>query len=333
MAAALTVNNDVYNQLGATWWDDNAVLGTLRVNLNPGRVEYFRRVLQESLGSDLRGAPVLDVGCGGGLLAEEFARLGCQVTGIDPSPLSIQTASAHASSSGLAIDYRVGAGEQLPFENVSYPIVYCCDTLEHVDDVDRVIGEIARVLQPGGVFLYDTINRTFPSKLVMIKLLQDWSATSLMPRNLHVWDKFITPGELRQHLDRRGLINQETVGLSPVANPLALSLALVRRKRGALTVEQLGRWARHRQSRDLSITYMGYAVKREHGGVRAAQASAVGGDTSGESLATHWQRASPPAERPARLRVTAPQSPLLLPSLRTTAGRRDDSARSVDPST
>lgn len=263
MAAALTVNNDVYNQLGATWWDENAVLGTLRINLNPGRVEYFRGVLQDSLHRELRDVPVLDVGCGGGLLAEEFARFGCQVTGIDPSPLSVQTASAHARSAGLAINYRVGAGEQLPFEDASFPLIYCCDTLEHVDDVDRVIGEIARVLQPGGVFLYDTINRTFPSKLVMIKLLQDWSATSLMPRNLHVWEKFITPGELYQNLGRHGLVNQETVGLSPVANPLALSLALLRRKRGALTVEQLGRWARHQRSRDLSITYMGYALKPE----------------------------------------------------------------------
>jgi len=264
MAAALTVNrvnNDVYNQLGATWWDDNAVLASLRVNLNPGRVDYFSRVLQDSLHRDLRAVPVLDIGCGGGLLAEEFARWGCQVSGIDPSPLSIQTALEHARASGLQIDYRVGVGEQLPFEDGSYPIVYCCDALEHVDDVDCVVGEIARVLQPGGIFLYDTINRTFPSKLVMIKLLQDWSATSLLPRNLHVWDKFITPSELQHILASNGLVNQQTVGLSPVANPLALTVALVRRKRGSLTVEQLSRWARHRQSKDLSVTYMGYALK------------------------------------------------------------------------
>lgn len=261
MASPLAVDNEIYNQLGATWWDDNAVLGTLRVNLNPGRFGYFRRVLQTVLGMDPGCAKVLDVGCGGGLLAEEFARLGCRVTGIDPSARSTETAAAHARQSGLAIDYHVGVGERLPFDDASYAIVYCCDTLEHVVDVSQVIAEIARVLEPGGVFLYDTINRTFPSKLVMIKILQDWSVTSLMPRNLHVWSKFITPDELRMFLSRHGFVSQETVGLTPVANPLVLFLALARRKRGALTIEELGRWARHRESRDLSMTYMGYALK------------------------------------------------------------------------
>jgi 2-polyprenyl-6-hydroxyphenyl methylase / 3-demethylubiquinone-9 3-methyltransferase len=261
VAPSPAVDNDIYNQLSTTWWEDNGVLSSLRVNLNPGRFGYFRDILKDVLHLDPNGAAVLDVGCGGGLLAEEFARLGCRVTGIDPSAQSIHAAAAHAHRSGLEVDYRVGVGEQLQFEDASFPIVYCCDTLEHVQDVEQVIGGIARVLEPGGVFLYDTINRTFPSNLVMIKLLQDWDMTSMMPRNLHVWSKFITPDELHQHLQRHGLFNQESVGLSPIANPLALLLALRRRKRGELTIEELGRWARHRQSRDLSIIYMGYALK------------------------------------------------------------------------
>jgi 2-polyprenyl-6-hydroxyphenyl methylase / 3-demethylubiquinone-9 3-methyltransferase len=261
VGSSLVIDNDVYNRLGGTWWDDDAVLGTLRVNLNPGRFAYFRRVMQDVLHVQPNAADVLDVGCGGGLLAEEFARLGCRVTGVDPSARSIETAAAHARQSGLVIDYRVGVGERLPFDDGSYAVVYCCDTLEHVDDVNQVVREIARVLEPGGVLLYDTINRTFASKLVMIKILQDWNVTSIMPRNLHVWTKFITPDELRQTLSRNGLANQETVGLSPVANPLALFVALARRKRGALSIQELGRWARHRQSRDLSMTYMGYALK------------------------------------------------------------------------
>ena len=95
----------------------------------------------------------------------------------------------------------------------------------------------------------------------MIKILQDWSVPSLMPRNLHVWSKFITPAELGVLLSRHGFVNQETVGLTPVANPLALVWALARSKRGALTIGELGRWARHRERRDLSMTYLGYALK------------------------------------------------------------------------
>ncbi len=257
---SLGIDNDVYNRLGTTWWDENAILATLRINLNPGRLAYFKRIL-DRLQVDLGGAHVLDVGCGGGLLAEEFARLGCQVYGIDPSTRSIETATGHARRGGLSIDYREGVGEDLPFDTGAFAIVYCCDTLEHVNDVGRVIAEIERVLEPGGIFLYDTINRTFLSRLVMIKLLQDWQVTSFMPRNLHVWDKFIRPSELKQHLSQQGLNNQENVGLSPVANPLSLFLALRRRKQGKLSFEELGRWARMQPSKDVSVTYMGYALK------------------------------------------------------------------------
>jgi 2-polyprenyl-6-hydroxyphenyl methylase/3-demethylubiquinone-9 3-methyltransferase len=129
---------------------------------------------------------------------EEFARLGCQVTGIDPSEPSLATAKAHAKQSGLDIDYRVGIGEDLPFPDETFDIVYCCDVLEHVNDLVKVIAEISRVLKKDGVFLYDTINQTLPSKLVMIKLFQEWSSTSFMPANTHGWNMFIKPRALQQ---------------------------------------------------------------------------------------------------------------------------------------
>ena len=116
--------------------------------------------------------------------------------GIDPSASSLATARTHAQQAGLDIDYRVGVGENIPFADESFEIVYSSDVLEHVNGLEKVIAEIARVLKPGGVFLYDTINRTFPSKLVMIKLVQEWKSTSFMPPNLHDWNAFIKPREL-----------------------------------------------------------------------------------------------------------------------------------------
>jgi 2-polyprenyl-6-hydroxyphenyl methylase/3-demethylubiquinone-9 3-methyltransferase len=205
---------------------------------------------------------VLDVGCGGGLLAEEFARIGCRVTGVDPSSRSLEVARAHAAAAGLEIDYRAASGEGLPFDDDEFAAAYCCDVLEHVDDVGATIGEIARVLEPGGVFLYDTINRTVRSRLVMIKLMQEWDATRCMEPNLHDWSMFIKPGELRAQLQNAGLRpSEDVVGISPGAKPPALVRALRARRKGTIDSAELGRRVAMRESRDGSILYAGYALK------------------------------------------------------------------------
>jgi 2-polyprenyl-6-hydroxyphenyl methylase/3-demethylubiquinone-9 3-methyltransferase len=256
----MPVDNELYNRLSATWWDENTVLGSIRTGLNPGRLGYFKQVLLEELRLDLHGKKTLDVGCGGGLLAEEFARLGCVVTGIDPSAPSLETARSHASAAGLRIDYQVGTGEHLPFEDDSFDLVYCCDVLEHVQDLGRVLAEIARVLKQDGAFLFDTINRTFPSKLVMIKLFQEWPATSFMPPDLHDWKLFITPKELRAQLAQQGLTLRAVRGLKPSPHPLILLALLRQRKRGNLSHAAFGQRVQFQQSKDTSILYAGYAV-------------------------------------------------------------------------
>lgn len=257
----MPADNTIYNRPGDIWWDEDEPLSMLRTMLNPGRFGYFRRALTERLGLDPRGKATLDLGCGGGLLAEEFARLGCAVTGVDPSAPSLAIARAHAAASGLAIDYREGSGEALPFADAAFDIVYCCDVLEHVADPDRVVAEIARVLKPGGVFLYDTINRTPLSNLLLITIAQEWRPTRIVPPDLHDWRQFITPSELRAALARHGLAHRETVGLKPAAGLLAMVRDILRQRRGLISFGELGRRIAAEPSKDLSVSYMGYVVK------------------------------------------------------------------------
>ncbi len=257
------IDNALYDRDGDIWWRDEEPLSMLRF-LNPARFGYFQQVLARR-GIEPRGMAALDVGCGGGLLAEEFARLGCRVTGVDPSAPSLATARAHAAHSDLAITYRLGRGEDLPFAAASFAIVYCCDVLEHVTDLDRVIGEIARVLTPGGIFFFDTINRTVRSKLLVITLLQEWRLTALAPPNLHDWSMFIRPSELRAILGRHGLQSRAMVGLALRGNPLLVLPAFIQCKRGLISYGELARRIttrmRIRVSGDRSISYAGYALK------------------------------------------------------------------------
>lgn len=257
----MPVDNQLYDRLAGTWWTEDSVLSLLRTSLNPARFGYMRRVLVDRLGIDARGRTALDVGSGGGLLAEEFAGLGFRVTGIDPSAQSVEAARAHAAQHALGIEYTVGAGEQLPFADGSFDIAYCCDVLEHVDDLDRVLAETSRVLKPGGVYLYDTINRTRRSRLVVIKVMQEWRSTALMEPNLHDWDMFIKPAELEAALARAGLDHRDTVGMGPARNPLAMVLDMRRRARGDMTYGQFGARNKFRETRDTSLLYAGYAVK------------------------------------------------------------------------
>ena len=256
----MPVDNLVYDRLATGWWDDRGFLHALAA-LNPARFGYMRRVLTDVLQLTPTGLDVLDVGCGGGLLAEEFARLGCAVTGVDPSQESVTAARAHAAAQGLAIDYRSGRGEALPFASDSFDVVYCCDVLEHVDDLGQVIAETARVLKPGGVYLFDTINRTPQSRLVVIKLLQEWRWTALMPPRLHDWNMFIRPAELGRQLEQHGLQPGGLTGLKPRANPLRVVLALRRRKRGVISYAEAVEQMDLGESSDTSVSYIGYARK------------------------------------------------------------------------
>ena len=262
-----SINNEIYETLGTQWWAEDAPfeLSSLRYCVNPVRYAYIRRMLQELPGAR---RTVLDVGCGGGFLSECFAEDGFAVTAIDPSPASIEAARTHAASRGLNIDYRVGHGETLPFRDGAFDIVACCDVLEHVDDVERVIRETTRVLQPGGVYFYDTINRTPASKLVMIKIWQDWGLIGERGLNLHVWEKFITPDELVETMRRNGLTAGPMKGFRSAKNPLASLWTMRRIRRGKIRATGIAAALPFRETDDLEMSYMGYALRATPGNGR-----------------------------------------------------------------
>jgi 2-polyprenyl-6-hydroxyphenyl methylase/3-demethylubiquinone-9 3-methyltransferase len=255
----MAVDNDLYNRTGDIWWDENEHLSMLRTMVNPARFGFFREVLSKHAFG--KRCKLLDVGCGGGLLAEEFTGIGQIVTGIDPSYNSVATARTHAAKEGLIIEYAAASGERIPFASETYDAVVCCDVLEHLQKPDDVIREIARVLKSGGLFLYDTINRTWRSKLAIIKAFQEWEWISCAPPNLHSWTNFIQPAELRAMMASANLENRLTVGMKPSAGVIECLSNMRKRKRGEITYGELGRRMQMAQSKDLSLSYMGYAVK------------------------------------------------------------------------
>jgi 2-polyprenyl-6-hydroxyphenyl methylase/3-demethylubiquinone-9 3-methyltransferase len=209
-AARRVMRNDlsIYDRYADRWWDGRVRWLRALQNMVPARLAQFDRIV-----GDWTGKRVLDLGCGGGFMAEALAGRGALVTGIDPSPGAIDIARKHAQASGLAIDYAVGKGESLPLADRSVDIVVCVDVLEHVEDLDHVIAEIGRVLEPGGLFLFDTINRNGLASLVMIAFGEN--ILRLLPPGTHDPARFIRPEELRRKLTEAGFVMGDFVGFGP----------------------------------------------------------------------------------------------------------------------
>ena len=255
------IDNDLYNADGDIWWKPDTILHLLKTSVNPWRVSCAKDIIKK-LAIDPKGKTALEVGSGGGILTEEIAKMGFITTGIDPADQSIITASNHARASGLNIKYEKGTGENLPYANGSFDFVFCCDVLEHVQDLPKVISEISRVLKPGGVFIYDTLNRTFISKVVAIKIWQEWKRWAFMPPNLHVWEMFIKPGEIKDLLRKNGLDWKEHTGSSPnVSIPKMLGF-LRKTAKGEWTYADLGQNFWLVKSNDMNILYAGFAIKK-----------------------------------------------------------------------
>ena len=257
----MAINNKIYIDLADSWWDKNGILHLLKVMVNPWRVPYFTDKLETRYGTYLDKIRVLDIGCGGGLLTEEFARLNCQVTGIDISTESIAVARKHAQAEDLSIDYQVGKANPLPFEDNSFDVVSCCDVLEHLEDWRTVIAETRRVLKKDGLFFFDTINRTPKSKINFIFGLQEWSFTKLFPRDTHIWELFITPHEIRTTLEKHDIQLRDLSGGAISKNPISTLQEVRRYKRGEINVAELGSRLVLRHDPDLSLNYLGFGRK------------------------------------------------------------------------
>jgi len=224
------------------WWDPKGKFAPLH-KFNPVRLAYIRERAVARFGRDaaslrpLEGLTLLDIGCGGGLLAEPLARIGASVTGIDPSRTNIGTAAAHAAEQGLAIDYRAATAEDLVAEGAGFDIVLNMEVVEHVADVGLFMKAAAALVKPEGMMVVATLNRTlkaFALAIVGAEYVLRW-----LPRGTHRWDRFVTPAELRAALAAGGMAVRETVGV--VYNPLADT------------------WGR---GRDTDVNYMVLAEKR-----------------------------------------------------------------------
>jgi 2-polyprenyl-6-hydroxyphenyl methylase/3-demethylubiquinone-9 3-methyltransferase len=216
-----------------SWWSDDSKMNNL-ASFQPPRFQYFDRFVDR-----WQGKRALDVGCGGGFTTEFLAERGCIVSGLDPSTKLIAAADQHAKQTGKKITYTVGKSEHLPYPDASFDIVTCVDVLEHVESPAEAVREIHRVLAPGGIFLYDTINRTVRSRVVMIWLPED--VMKIVPKGAHAWKDFIKPREMRRYLT--------DVGFTPVGKAKGIAI-YGQRKDGSLIT---------RQTRDLSSIYMGAA--------------------------------------------------------------------------
>jgi 2-polyprenyl-6-hydroxyphenyl methylase / 3-demethylubiquinone-9 3-methyltransferase len=229
-----------FERLATSWWDSKGPMKSLH-RFNPVRVDYLRELLANrprgagrpsgQPDQPLEGLEILDIGCGGGILSEALARLGAEVTGIDPAPTNVAVARRHAEQSGLTLTYLQTTAEALAGDTQRYDVVLAMEVVEHVRDVKAFIATAARLVRPGGVLVAATLNRTLKSYALAIvgaEYILRW-----VPRGTHDWAHFVTPRELRLAMRGGGLRILGEIGVT--YNPL------------------IGAW---RQSRDMDVNYI-----------------------------------------------------------------------------
>lgn len=217
-----------FARIAGEWWDPAGKFAPLH-RLGPARMTFLRDRLATHFGRELpamrplEGLSILDIGCGGGLVAEPLARLGARVTGIDPAGDNIAAAQSHAGTSGLDINYRVATAEDLAAEGAVFDAVLCLEVVEHVTDPAAFIALASGLVRPGGVLIASTINRTMKAWLLAIvgaEYILRW-----LPAGTHRWDRFVTPDELARFMAGASIerISFEGLVYDPLADRWSLS--------------------------------------------------------------------------------------------------------------
>ncbi|MDV7272320.1 bifunctional 2-polyprenyl-6-hydroxyphenol methylase/3-demethylubiquinol 3-O-methyltransferase UbiG [Thioclava sp. A2] len=232
-----------FEAMSAEWWDPNGKFKPLHM-LNPCRLDYITTQIAAQFGRDLtqpepfKGLTLLDIGCGGGLLSEPMARLGATVVGADAAPRNIPVAQLHAEQSGLEIDYRNCAAEDIAAGDERFDVVMAMEIIEHVSDPQGFVNTCAALLKPGGLMLCSTLNRN-PKSFMMAIVGAEW-VMRWLPKGTHEWNKFITPDELYDLIRNAALDPVDRKGM--VFNPVS--------------------WQWSLSDRDLSVNYVTAGVKR-----------------------------------------------------------------------
>jgi 2-polyprenyl-6-hydroxyphenyl methylase / 3-demethylubiquinone-9 3-methyltransferase len=216
-----------FSRIAAEWWDPHGKFKPLH-RINPLRIDYIRRQVcahfnrTDSGMTPLAGLGLVDIGCGGGLIAEPMARLGANVTGVDASEKNIAVASVHAQQSGLTVHYTASTAEDLAAQGVQFDVVLALEIIEHVADVNLFYQAITQLIKPDGILVLSTINQTpksYAMAIVGAEYVLRW-----LPRGTHQWSKFIRPSAMARSVQAQGLTVVDTQGL--VFNPLKWQFSL-----------------------------------------------------------------------------------------------------------
>ena len=228
---ATTVDSDEvakFERMARDWWDPDGDFRPLH-RMNPCRLDYVTRQIAGEFGRDLReanpfqGLDILDIGSGGGLMAEPLARLGAKVTGADAAPTNTEVAAAHARLMGLDIDYRNTTAEDLANTGATYDVVQALEIIEHVADPATFLSVLRTLIRPDGLLLLSTLNRTAKAKALAVvgaEYILRW-----VPKGTHDWSKFITPDELSHLLATTGFhpVDRQGMVYSPLSGDWTLS--------------------------------------------------------------------------------------------------------------